>query len=565
MRHLITSALPYANGPLHFGHLVGAYLPADVYTRHVRQKGEKAVHICGTDEHGVAIMLGAQKEKEDYKAYVDRWHNFFKELFHQYQVDFDFFGQTSADYHKEEVEAWFKLLNDRELISKKDDQQLYCNDCSNHLPDRFVEGKCYKCGYEAARGDECPSCGLWVEPSKLIEPVCKICSSQNIKEVTSTQYYLLLSKFHSEFRNWLETKEGKWRKTVFPFVDSLSKTELHDRAISRDLDWGIDVPLPDADGKKLYVWFDAPIGYVSNLKEYLKSIDSKEDYLKDWWKNDDTQIVNFIGKDNIIFHTIIFPVMSLASGRVNPVTNVPANQFLNLAGKPFSKSSGWYIDAQKAISDFGADALRYYLISIMPENQDSSFTWDHFAARVNNELANNIGNLINRCLKFWDKNWKDGIEGQLFSGFADSSEGLKLQQGLTEHLELLDSIQIRKALEKVMAIGNNANTFFSDREPWAQIKEDRNKAATTIAYTTQYILALGVLLTPYLPSLSKRILSYFDDLLTPELKSNIYKGNLDVIESIFTSRELVKLSGEPQVLVPKIDEDLIKKLSSELQ
>ena len=255
-------------------------------------------------------------------------------------------------------------------------QQLYCNDCHSHLPDRFVEGTCYVCGYEHARGDECPNCGEFIDPVRLKEPVCKICGSQNITEVTVTQYYLLLSKYKDEFRKWFEAKKGSWRKPSQPYVDSLTKESLHDRAITRDIDWGIDVPLPNTEGKKLYVWFDALIGYVSNTKKYLEDSDSSEHYLNDWWNNEDVELSHFIGKDNIIFHTIIFPCMSTASGYAKAADHVPANQFLSLEGKQFSKSTGHYVDALEAVNELGQDALRYYLLSILPEATDSSFSWE---------------------------------------------------------------------------------------------------------------------------------------------------------------------------------------------
>ena len=557
-KYLITSALPYANGPIHFGHFAGAYLPGDMFTRHHRLLGHKCKHICGSDEHGVAIMLNAKKEGKDYKEYVDGWHKNHAELFKRMEVDFDFFGQTSADYHAEEVKTWFDKLNDKGLIGTKDNQQLYCNDCNNHLPDRFVEGTCYSCASTGARGDECPDCGILIDSVKLKDPICKICGSRNIKEVTVTQYYLLLSKYHKEFREWFETKEGFWRKTVYPFVDSLTREGLHDRAISRDLDWGIDVPLPEAKGKKLYVWFDAPIGYVSNLKQHLKETGSLEHYLDDWFKSDDVELTHFLAKDNIIFHTIIFPVMGMASGVINPPYDVPANQYLNLEGKQFSKSRGWYVDLDQAISDFGSDALRYYLISILPENSDSSFSWSDFQAKINGELANNVGNLVNRCLKFFHKNWNEGLEAEYFSDFDKE----KFQKHILEHKSLLDSKQFKKGLEKVMSISAEVNTFFSDLAPWAQIKDDEEAAKKTIALTSEMIFILGILLRPYLPILSSKILSLYRDILSDGNMKEIYSGNLDVLERVFVSG--LKINGTPDALVPKIEDSKIKDLNEKL-
>ncbi len=562
-KYLITSALPYANGPIHFGHLVGAYLSADVYNRHRRLQGHKCLFICGSDEHGVAIMLNAKKAGVDYQEYVNGWHKEHGEVFKKYGVDFDFFGQTSADYHAEETIRWFKNLHEKGLIGTQDSQQLYCNDCNNHLPDRFVEGICYVCDYQHARGDECPQCGEFIEPAKLKEPVCKICGSQNIKEVSVTQYYLLLSKFHKEFREWFEAKKDSWRKTVWPYVDSLTKEGLHDRAITRDLDWGIDVPLPNTEGKKLYVWFDAPIGYVSNTKKYLEDTNSSEHYLKDWWQNEDVELSHFIGKDNIIFHTIIFPSMSMASGFAKAADNVPANQFLNLEGEQFSKSRGHYVDAIEAIDEFGQDALRYYLLSILPETTDSSFSWEQFQAKVNNELANNIGNFLNRCLKFTQKNWKEGLPAEAFKGFSTSEMAADISEALKEINLHLDQQNFRKSIERVMALGNKANNYFSDQAPWALIKEDKDKAAQVLAYSSAYALCLGVAFRPFLPQLSGKILEHFEKITSDEWLARLYLGEVAVLDQIFEKGHT--LENEVKALVPKIQDETIKAKKEELQ
>ncbi|MCF8058940.1 MAG: methionine--tRNA ligase [Bacteriovoracaceae bacterium] len=562
-KYLITSALPYANGPIHFGHLVGAYLSADVYNRHRRLQSQKSLFICGSDEHGVAIMLNAKKAGIPYQEYVDKWHKEHGEVFEKYGVDFDFFGQTSADYHAEETVKWFKVLHDKGLIGTQEGQQLYCNDCHNHLPDRFVEGTCYVCDYPDARGDECPNCGEFIEPAKLKNPVCKICSSQNIVEVSVTQYYLLLSKFHKEFREWFEAKKDSWRKTVWPYVDSLTKEGLHDRAITRDLDWGIDVPLPNTEGKKLYVWFDAPIGYVSNTKKYLEDTGSSENYLTDWWQNEDVELSHFIGKDNIIFHTIIFPCMSMASGYAKAADNVPANQFLNLEGKQFSKSTGHYVDALEAVNEFGQDALRYYLLSILPETTDSSFSWDQFQAKVNNELANNIGNFLNRCLKFTQKNWPEGLPAKYFLGFAQSDEGKMISSDFLEINDHLNQQNFRKGIEKVMALGNKANNFFSEQAPWALIKEDREKAATVLAHSSAYAFCLGVAMAPFLPGLSSKILNHFSDISKEDHVKRLYCGDIGVLDEIFANGHTLKLSVE--ALVPKIADEIIASKKEGLQ
>ena len=545
MRHLITSALPYANGALHFGHLAGVYLPADIYTRHLRLKGEKCLHICGSDEHGVGIMQNADKQKKQYKPYVDRWHKEHKDLFDLYGIDFDFFGQTSEPYHAEEVLEWFKLLLEKGFIEKQTEEQLQCQSCSNYLPDRYVEGKCYVCDYPEARGDECPSCGTWIDPIKLIEPVCKFCGSQDIKTTEVDQWYLMLSKYHKEYRKWLEGQKGKWKKTVYSFLDSLTQEKMVDRAITRDLKWGIDVPLDEAKGKKLYVWFDAPIGYVSNTKKLLEG--SEEHYLKDWWQNPETNLTHFVGKDNVIFHGLIFPVMSMASGRVKPCDQLPANQYLNLGDQQFSKSKGVTVDAKGAIHQYGEDNLRYYLTTLIPENQDSNFTWEGFESRVNGELVNNIGNFFNRGLSFFWKNWKDGIGSSEISSFFESQEFKALLEKRDLSKRSLDRYEFKKALEIVMSAGQDCNAFFQEKEPWALIKTDENACRAVIAEAAVRSLLIGGMLIPLLPQLSQKVFGLFE-LDSPE---KIY--TLDASEFKPFIGDLIKLAKKPKALVRKVE------------
>jgi methionyl-tRNA synthetase len=562
MKYLITSALPYANGPIHFGHIAGVYLPSDIFTRHKKLKGEKAIHISGSDEHGVAIMQNAQKAKISYQEYVNQWHKTHKDLFDKYDIKFDFFGQTSAEYHKEETLVWFNDLLNKGLIEKKAEQQLQCQDCKNMLPDRFVEGECYVCHYAEARGDECPSCGTWIDPLKLLKPVCKFCGSKNVKAIDSFQWYLMLSKMHEKFNAWFETRKPLWRKSVVPFVESLTKDNLVDRAITRDLDWGIDVPLDEAKGKKIYVWFDAPIGYVSNTKKFLQESGSKDDYIKDWWGNKDTTIVNFIGKDNIIFHSIIFPVMCLGTGFVNPVSDLPANQYVNLEGKQFSKSKGWYVDAEEAINQFGSDALRFYLTSLIPETSDSSFTWKGLELKINSELANNIGNFINRAMKFSASKWPEGLSAQKFEPFY-ASHISEVDTWIKEYHDLLDSYQIKKGQEQLLALGSKVNLLITERAPWTEFKTDPEKAAETIAISTAYVLVIGTFFAPYLPRLSASILSYFGLDANSQVVKDVYQGKTSSIKMFF--KDGFKLKVDPQGLVPKLDTKLIDELDAKLK
>lgn len=562
MKYLITSALPYANGPIHFGHIAGVYLPADIFTRHKKLKGVEAIHISGSDEHGVAIMQNAQKAGISYQEYVNQWHKTHRDLFEKYDIKFDFFGQTSAPYHKEETLTWFNDLLSKGLIEKKAEQQLQCQSCNNMLPDRFVEGECYVCHYPEARGDECPSCGTWIDPLKLLKPVCKFCGSKEVKAVDSFQWYLMLSKVYPQWQKWFEGRKPEWRKNVVPFVESLTKENLVDRAITRDLDWGIDVPLAEAKGKKIYVWFDAPIGYVSNTKEFLKQSGSKQDHIKDWWGSKDVKIVNFIGKDNIIFHSIIFPVMCLGTGFVNPVSDLPANQYVNLEGKQFSKSKGWYVDADEAITQFGSDALRFYLTSLIPETSDSSFTWKSMELKINSELANNIGNFINRAMKFSASKFPEGVEAQKFEAFF-KDHVQDVNTFIKEYHELLDSYQIKRGQEHIMGLGSKVNQFITERAPWTEFKTDPEKAKETIAISTAYVLVIGSFFAPYLPQLSKSILSYFGLNAESELVKKIYQGDLNAMKDYFAKD--FKLQVEPQGLVPKIDPKVIEELDLKLK
>jgi methionyl-tRNA synthetase len=563
-KYLVTSALPYSNGTLHFGHIAGVYLPADIYVRHRRLCGDEAVHISGADQHGVAIMQNAQKLKIPFKQYVQDWSVKHQALFKTFQIEFDFFGETATDYHKVESQKWFSKLVEKGAIGPKQEDQLQCQDCHNFLPDRYVEGTCYVCGYKEARGDECPECGTWIDPLKLTDRVCKFCDSKNIEIKVSTQWYLLLSKFSETFQKWFKGKKS-WKKTVDPFVESLAKEGLVDRAITRDLEWGIDVPLAEAAGKKMYVWFDAPIGYVSNTKEWIKSIGSKDDYLKDWWQNPNVEIVNFIGKDNIIFHAITFPMMSMVSGFARPVDQLAAQQYVNLAGKQFSKSKGHYVDIDDAIEKCGVDALRYYLIWLIPEESDTSFTWKSCEGKINGELANNIGNFMSRGLKFMNKQWPQGIETDVMAGFFQSPFYQELEVSLKEIKSALDVFEYRRSLEMIMKLGTTANLTFSEAAPWALIKTDEAAAKKVIGAAALSGYALGVLLAPYLPGLSAKILElYPQELSRGEVVSQFYREGFSNFENLLKEMKILKLVKDPEILVPKLDSKMVAELEAKL-
>ena len=552
IRHLITSALPYANGPLHFGHIAGVYLPADIYYRHKKLLGEPVMHICGSDEHGVAIMLAADKAGIGYQEYVDQWHESHAQLFSKFGVEFDFFGRTSAPYHRDEVVKWFLDLDSKGYIEKRPEGQLYCNSCPRFLPDRYVEGTCYNCGYSPARGDECPNCGEWIDPLKLKSPKCKICNSTDIVAKESEHWYLLLSKLGEKFRPWFNTK-SHWRSHVWEYTNSLVQQGLVDRAITRDLSWGIDVPLPGAEGKKLYVWFDAPIGYVSNTKEFLKRSGSKEDYLKDWWNNPETRIIHFIGKDNIIFHALIWPSMTLGTGFVQPPTDVPASHFVNLEGKQFSKSAGWYVDAEKAVDAFGQNALRIYLTSIIPETGDSNFSWDNFV-HVNNEFGNKIGNFINRSTSFMAKHFPEGLSPAAFERAFESKDAQGIPALVAEVRNALEKIQHQRAYAALLRLGEVANETFHVQEPWKTIKTDRAAAEQSLALSMLFILAMNAVFLPFLPEFAKSLRAYFAG-ISDDVFRTTYVGDLNKAKEFFSKGYVLPLKPEP--LLPRIESEAV--------
>lgn len=558
-RHLITAALPYANGPIHFGHMTGVYIPADIYARHLRNLNKNVKFVCGSDEHGVAIMLNAKKNNQSYQEYVNHWHKTHHDLFAKYDVHFDVFGQTSSDYHAEETVKWFKALHEKGLIEARQEKQLFCIDDDQFLPDRYVEGECYKCGFENARGDECPNCGEWIDAIRLKNPVSTVSGSRNIEIRETTNYFLLMTKLEKEFRDWFATKTH-WRKLVTGMIGGLLEQGMVDRAISRDLDWGIDVPLPEAKGKKLYVWFDAPIGYVSNLKKHLEDIGSDEDYQKDWYQNKNCEISHFIGKDNIIFHALVFPCMAMGSGRMKLVDEVPANEFLNLAGRQFSKSAGWYVDADQAVAEFGATAMRFYLCSIIPETGDTNFTWDGFE-KVYNDFGNKIGNFVHRAFSFMQKNWPEGLSAEACAA-VDDAELKKIAEKTLAIIEHNSHCRFTRAHAELLLLGQTANEFFQSAAPWKAVKTDKAAAEKTIATAVMYTLAMAVLLEPFVPSAAATLLRYFES-VSEEDRKKVYAGDTAHMKKIFANG--FAYTGELTVLVPRLDADLLQKWKDELQ
>jgi len=555
-RYLVTSALPYANGPLHFGHLAGVYLPADIYTRHRRKQGLEVLHICGSDEHGVAIMIAAEKAGLTYAEYVKFWSEQHQALFEEYGIHFDFFGRTSQNYHHQEVIQWFNQLNTAGLIIRKKDQQLYCIDDQRFLPDRYVEGKCYQCGYLQARGDECPQCGEWIDPIRLIAPRSKMSGSSRIEIRETEQYYLDLVKLQPIFQKWFETKHH-WRKVVNGFVKGLLETGVVNRAITRDLDWGIDVPLQQAQGKKLYVWFEAPIGYVSYTKEYFRRKNLEVFWhFNQWWNSSETQIVHFIGKDNIIFHAFIWPCMILGTKFVHLPTEIPANQFLNLDGHQFSKSSGCYIDAKEAVETFGMDALRFYLNSIIPEDSDSSFNWDRFASTYA-DLGNKVGNFVHRILTFIEKNWPEGLPGAAFHGLEDHSELKKIAFYRERMMMHFDQFRLSQAQSECLLLSQAANEYFHMEIPWKKVKQNPQATQKILAISVIYLACFGSFLEPFVPGIAKKIQYYFKGYLDELEIQAIYQGRFNEVISKFKNG--FRAFQRAEILIPRIDPEIIEQ------
>lgn len=502
-KYLITSALPYANGPIHFGHIAGAYLPADIFSRFLRQQGEDVLYVCGTDEHGVAITINAEKEGVPYKQYVDRYHLVIKEFFDKLNIRFDHFSRTTIPAHYPLAQEFFTDLYKNGYIKAAVEAQFYCTTCARFLADRYVSGSCPKCGAENVRGDECTKCGEWLDPSKIISPKCKVCGKKpEIRE--ATQYFIDLEAFSPRLKAWLETKTD-WKPNVKNKALSLIQEGLVKRAITRDLTWGVPVPLDEAKGKVLYVWFEAPIGYISATMEWAEK-SGKPDAWKDWWFGKDTKLIHFIGKDNIIFHTIIWP--ALIMGQDKPYIlpdNVPGNEFYHLEGRQFSKSEGWYIDTADFFSKYSVDALRYAIASNSPETSDSQFTWEDFQAR-NNELADTLGNLVNRCFSFMKKNFEGKIPAQgelkpedkaLIDGFAPA---------FAETDAFYRTYKVRQALSRAMALAMAANKYVNDTAPWTLRKTDPARCATVLNVASRAIINVAILLYPVIPDTALKIL-----------------------------------------------------------
>ncbi|NUN07649.1 MAG: methionine--tRNA ligase [Ignavibacteriaceae bacterium] len=507
---LVTAALPYANGNIHLGHLAGAYLPADVYVRYHRLKGNDIVFICGSDEHGVPITITADKEGLKPKDIIDRFHTRNKEAFEKFGMSFDIYSRTSQLIHHETAKEFFLDFFNRGLLNEHKSRQFYDEKAQMFLPDRYVEGTCPKCGYDQARSDECENCGSLYDPSDLQKPVSKITGMAPVLKETS-HWYFPLGDFQEKLVSYIDEMNVKygWKDNVLQYCSGWFKDGLKERAVTRDLDWGIPVPLENAQGKVLYVWFEAVLGYISATKE-LGISRNQPDLWKQYWQGDDTKYVAFIGKDNVVFHCVVFPAMLMAwnegnAGKYILPQNVPANEFLNYEGLKFSKSRGWGIDLQDFLGKYNADSLRYTLALNLPELRDTDFYWKDFQARHNNELADILGNFINRTLTFVGKHFENKVP-PIYQLEERDKGMLELLERYPEKIaSLIESYKIKEASLETMNLARAANKYFNDSEPWRTIRSDREKCASTLNICVQTIYTLAELFQPFIPFTSEKI------------------------------------------------------------
>ncbi|MCA0447411.1 MAG: methionine--tRNA ligase [Bacteroidetes bacterium] len=547
-RILVTAALPYANGPIHIGHLAGAYLPADLYVKYQRLKKRDILFICGSDEHGVPITIKADQEGVSPQDIVDRYHKMMQESFKTFGIDFDNYSRTSLPIHHETSSDFFTVLNNKKILTEKTEQQLYCEHDNMFLADRYVEGKCPKCGADGARGDQCETCGSYLDQTELIDPKCKICSNSPVIRETK-HWYLPLGKYQDQLQAWIRSKPD-WKDNVVNYCEGWFREGLEDRAVTRDLKWGVKVPLPDAEGKVLYVWFDAPIGYISSTKDWAAKKGQPELW-KDYWQKQDTKLIHFIGKDNIVFHAIVFPAMLMAHGDFVLPENVPANEFLNIEGKKLSTSRNYAIWLHEYLQDFSPDSLRYALASTLPETKDSDFSWKEFQARHNNELADILGNFVNRTFTFAHKYFN----GQVPALKNQKPVDFEVEKYLTEIPEKIGSLyetyHFREAVQESMNVARMANKYFNDSEPWKTRNSDLVQCGNTIHVSLQICRSLALIFQPVLPDASKKILNMLNQ--SENLK------NLDWSESAFFGLKEGQELKQPEILFTKIEDEMIQK------
>jgi methionyl-tRNA synthetase len=540
-RYLITSALPYANGPLHLGHLAGVYVPSDIYVRYLRQRDRDVISICGSDEHGVPITLKARKEGTSPQDVVDRYHSLNKKAFEDFGISFDIYSRTSNKVHHETASEFFKTLYDKGVFIEKTSEQYYDEEASTFLADRYITGTCPHCGNPCAYGDQCEQCGTSLSPADLANPVSTISGSKPVLRETR-HWFLPLDQYEPWLKEWILEGHKEWKANVYGQCKSWLDQGLHPRAVSRDLDWGVPVPVEGADGKVLYVWFDAPIGYISATKELTPQWEK-------YWKDEETRMIHFIGKDNIVFHCIVFPTMLKAEGSYILPENVPANEFLNLENDKISTSRNWAVWLHEYLEDFPGkqDVLRYVLCANAPENKDNDFTWKDFQNRNNNELVAILGNFVNRTLVLTHK-YFDGHVPEI-TGLTDSDQAvlgeIKTIAGNVERS--LEVFRFREAIKTAMDLARMGNKYLADTEPWKLIKTDVDRVKTILNVSLQITANLTLLMDPFLPFSMKTL----RDFLQFDQTSWDLIGSPDLLEA-------GHVLGKTSLLFEKIDDEQIE-------
>ena len=541
-RTLVTTALPYANGPVHIGHLAGVYVPADIYTRYLRSKGEDVLMIGGSDEHGVPITIRAKKEGCTPQDVVDRYHAIIKKSFEDFGISMDIYSRTTSKTHEKVASDFFRTLYDKGEFVQKTTKQYYDEEAKQFLADRYIMGTCPHCGNEKAYGDQCEKCGTSLSALDLINPHSTISGSKPVLKET-THWYLPLDKHESWLRKWILEDHKEWRSNVYGQCKSWLDMGLQPRAVSRDLDWGIPVPVEGAEGKVLYVWFDAPIGYISNTKEL------RPDDWEKWWKDPETRMIHFIGKDNIVFHCIVFPAMLKAHGGYNLPDNVPANEFMNLEGDKISTSRNWAIWLHEYLEEFPGkqDVLRYVLTANAPETKDNDFTWKDFQARNNNELVAILGNFVNRVVVLTHKYFggKVPAAGALQDIDRETIEAFKAERKEVE--ALLDVFRFRDAQKEAMNMARIGNKYLADTEPWKLAKTDMARVATILNISLQIVANLSIVMEPFLPFSAAKMLKQLGVEKMPWTKL----GDMDLIPE---GHEI----GQAELLFEKIEDSVVE-------
>lgn len=499
-RTLVTCALPYANGPVHIGHLAGVYVPADIYVRYLRMRGKDVLYVCGSDEHGVPITIKARKQGVSPQDVVDKYHNIIKKSFSGLGINFDIYSRTTSAIHHKNAADFFKTLYDNDKFITKESEQFYDEEAKTFLADRYITGTCPKCGNPHAYGDQCEKCGSTLSPEELISPKSALSGSAPVKKSTK-HWYLPLDRYENWLKEWILDGHKEWKTNVYGQCKSWLDGGLQPRAVSRDLDWGVPVPIKGEEGKVLYVWFDAPIGYISNSQELLPESWEK------WWKSEDTKLVHFIGKDNIVFHCIVFPSMLKADGSYILPENVPANEFLNLEGDKISTSRNWAVWLNEYLEEFPGqeDVLRYVLCANAPETKDNDFTWKDFQQRNNSELVAIFGNFVNRAVVLTKKYFDGKVPANLKPERIDTDTLAEIVPSVRALEEAIETYHFREALKEAMNIARIGNKYISDTEPWKVAKTDMDRTASILYTSLQICANLAVAFEPFLPFSSEKL------------------------------------------------------------